>query len=217
MKFSDILPIKEGVYDPHIFKAIFTSGAPGSGKSTLVKKLLSGTGLKLLDIDKWWEYFNLYKKDKAKTYDDYWHYIQAQRKNYIEGRLGLIIDGTGKDLGRLIEIKDLLEKLGYDTAMIFVNTSLETALARAKERERQTGRAVPRENIIRSWHATQENLGRLQDIFGGKFLIVDNNEIPANLGHVEKTIKRFLDSKITNDIARHWIQQELEKRKNNLK
>ena len=31
IKLFDIL--KEGVYDPGIFKAIFTAGGPGSGKS----------------------------------------------------------------------------------------------------------------------------------------------------------------------------------------
>lgn len=211
MKYIEI--IKEGVYDPHIFKAIFTAGAPGSGKSTLSNKLLAGTGLKTLDIDRWWEYFNLFKQDRSKTYDDYWQYLQAQRRNYLMGRLGLIIDGTAKDLARIEEIKELLEQMGYDTAMIFVNTSLETALERVKQRAKETGRHVPDERVIDTWKATQANLGHLQQIFSGRFFIVDNNTTPKDLRQIEKWIRKFLDSKPTKAEARQWIHSELTKRR----
>ena len=54
--------------------------------------------------------------------------------NYIEGRLGLIIDGTGKDFEKITRRARNLEALGYDTHMIFVNTSLDVALQRNAER-----------------------------------------------------------------------------------
>lgn len=211
MNYDEI--IKEGVYDPHIFKAIFTAGAPGSGKSTISGKLLAGTGLKVLDIDKWWEYFNLLKQDKSKTYDDYWSYIQAQRKNYLMGRLGLIIDGTAKDIARIEEIRMLLENLGYDTAMIFVNTSLETSIQRVEARAKETGRVVPRDRVVDTWKATQANLGHLQQIFSGNFFIVDNNTEPKDLRKIEKWIRHFLNTKPTSEEARRWVHDELQKRK----
>jgi adenylylsulfate kinase-like enzyme len=34
-----IAPVEEGVYDPHIFKAVFMAGSPGAGKSTIANKL----------------------------------------------------------------------------------------------------------------------------------------------------------------------------------
>ena len=40
-----ILPVDEGVHDPHIFKAVFMAGSPGAGKSTIANKLFAGTGL----------------------------------------------------------------------------------------------------------------------------------------------------------------------------
>ena len=36
--------ITEGVYDPSIFKAFFLAGGPGSGKSWVSTKALSGMG-----------------------------------------------------------------------------------------------------------------------------------------------------------------------------
>ena len=48
--------ITEGVYDPGTFKAVFFSGGPGSGKSTVVDALsLKSLGLKLVNTDKAFE------------------------------------------------------------------------------------------------------------------------------------------------------------------
>ena len=38
----------------------------------------------------------------------------AQMKLYIDGRLGLILDGTGKDYNKISTIKKQLDTLGYD-------------------------------------------------------------------------------------------------------
>ena len=46
----------EGPNDPHIFKAIFLAGGPGSGKTFVQKKLLSSTGLKPVNSDDMYEY-----------------------------------------------------------------------------------------------------------------------------------------------------------------
>ena len=35
---------------------------------------------------------------------------------------GVIIDGTGKDVNKIGRQKRLLDQIGYDTYMIFVNT-----------------------------------------------------------------------------------------------
>ena len=43
--------IKEGVYDPNIFKAVFMAGGPGSGKSYIAGKTTAGLGLKVINSD----------------------------------------------------------------------------------------------------------------------------------------------------------------------
>ena len=57
-------------------------------------------------------------------------------KNYTEGRLGVIIDGTGHKYGSILKKKRELEEIGYDCFMVFINTSLEVALERNEKRER---------------------------------------------------------------------------------
>ena len=98
--------------------------------------------------------------------------ITKQRKsNYIQGRLGLVIDGTGKDYEKIKTQKIELEKLGYETAMIFVNTNIETAVARDEKRERTLGaRVTP------MWQAVQKNIGRFQNLFRQNMFIVDNSD-----------------------------------------
>ena len=99
-----------------------------------------GTGK--LDIDKWpdevfdaiaggdedSETMTVRKKAKLLT--------KARKKNYMEGRLGMIIDGTGHNYSKLSKEKQELEALGYDCYMVFVNTSLDVAHKRNKERAR---------------------------------------------------------------------------------
>ena len=100
--------LQEGVYDPNILKAFFLAGGPGSGKSYVVRRTTGGLGMKVVNSDNAFE--KLLKdaglslkmppeeeaprdivRAKAKTI------TKKQQKNYIEGRLGLIIDGTGKN------------------------------------------------------------------------------------------------------------------------
>ena len=43
--------IKEGLYDPGIFKAFFLAGGPGAGKTYVTRKVTGGLGLKNVNSD----------------------------------------------------------------------------------------------------------------------------------------------------------------------
>ena len=55
----------------------------------------------------------------------------------LDGRLGIIVDGTADKLEKITNLKNTFEHLGYDCYMIFVNTSLDVALERNSQRERK--------------------------------------------------------------------------------
>ena len=47
--------INEGLYDPGIFKVFFLAGGPGSGKTFVTSSAFAGTGLKLVNSDRFLE------------------------------------------------------------------------------------------------------------------------------------------------------------------
>jgi predicted kinase len=115
--------------------------------------------------------------------------------------LGIIIDGTGDEVTKIKKKVEHAESLGYDCYMVFVNTSLEVAQARNKNR----GRVLSDELVTQIWKACQENLGKFQTIFSGRFVIVDNTEYKPVSNTVQKQIDAFLRKPIYNQIGKKWI------------
>lgn len=129
--------------------------------------------------------------------------VTKQIKDFYEqGRLGMIIDGTGHDFAKIKKQKEHAETLGYDCFMVFVNTSLEVA----KERNLQRSRTVPEDLLTASWKACQENMGKFQQLFGGaKFHIIDNSVKGVKPEEVTKASNKFLSQPIYNPIGKKWI------------
>jgi len=232
--------LQEGVNDPGILKAFFMAGGPGSGKSYVAGELFAlpksedyGTvsydnGLKLVNSDKNFEI--LLKKaniDMAQLMDlkdkmpDKWQdamQIRARAKRmtknmqdmYIDGRLGMIIDGTGKNYKKIEGQVEKLRSLGYDCYMVFVNTSLDVA----QERNASRTRKLPKDMVKQMWDEVQQNIGKFQRLFKAKrFEIVDNSEygnsMPIDL--VSKEIRKFMKQPVSNPLGKVWIEQERKK------
>ena len=217
--------ITEGVYDPSIFKAFFLAGGPGSGKSFVSKSALSGMGLNVINSDAAFE--SKLKKEKM-TLDFAAHdekqiikrdKIRSKSKQIagmqlglaLEGRLGIIIDSTARDVEKIQQQAQNLRAIGYDIHMVFVNTTLEVALERNKSRPR----VLPDAIVINSHKQIQKNMGRLQRIFGSRnFIVVDNNKHGEDVNPmVHKKIRGMINRAPTSYQAVKWIHRELEKRK----
>jgi len=127
---------------------------------------------------------------------------QLQKKFYEAGRLGMIIDGTGHVYGKIAKNKKYAESLGYDTYMVFVNTSLEVA----KERNKNRDRVLSDKLLTKSWNDVQNNLGKFQNLFGGNFRIVDNTVYKPIAKQVQKAVNTFIRKKVYNPIGKKWIQ-----------
>ena len=213
--------LQEGVYDPNIFKAFFLAGGPGSGKSYVVRKTTGGTGLKSVNSDEAFELllkraglslkmppeeFERKEVQRARAKE----LTKAKQKNYLEGRLGLIIDGTGKDADKILKQKAGLEELGYDTYMIFVNTSLDVALKRNADRPRRVAEPI----VVKSWKDVQANIGKFSNMFRAGFIVVDNNNAGEDVfNDVWKRVKGLLRKKVQNTRALSWMAAELAKKK----
>lgn len=228
--------LDEGRNDPGILKAFFMAGGPGSGKSYVASELFAlpksddfGTvsydnGLKLVNSDKNFEF--LLKKaniDMAELMDlknkspEEWEKAMQIRDRakkltgnmqdmYIKGRLGMIIDGTGKNYKKIEGQVERLRSLGYDCYMVFVNTSL----AVAQERNAARPRKLPTDMVTKMWDEVQQNIGKFQRLFKSKrFEVVDNSEYgdTTPIDMVSKEIRKFMAQPVSNPIGKQWLKQ----------
>ena len=228
--------VKEGVFDPSIFKAIFLAGGPGSGKSYVAGKTTGGLGLKLVNSDNTLERLLIKhnvpldfttlspdetaKKDLLRTRAKELTFGQMKVKAfkgrgaldlYIAGRLGLVIDGTGKDFDDIHRQASYLKKMGYDTYMIFVNTSEQVAQQRNLERPRK----LKPEKVKQFWDEVQQNIGRFQAYFRPtNFIIIDNNNAGEDVfNKISKRIRGLVKKKVTNPVAIQWIAMQMQSRR----
>lgn len=234
--------INEGVNDPGIFKAIFLAGGPGSGKSFVGSEIVgvptnmsfSPSGLKVVNSDPEFEYFlkkqGIDPSSLAKMSDKEFKKVttgatspreqaktikKAKEKLYVQGRLGLLIDGTGDDYAKIRKKFTDLKKMGYDCFMIFVNTTIEVAQERNRRRERK----LPEKIVHKIWTEVQKNMGKFQGLFKQNFIIIDNSEIivpkkgsPSFAKEINSAVRRFINLPIKSGLAKNWIKKQKEAR-----
>ena len=227
--------LTEGVHDKAIFKAVFLSGGPGSGKDYVLDNTLAGHGLTEINSDKALE-FLMDKKNLDKTMPasekEVRDIVRGKAKDLTElrqrlallGRNGLIINGTGDDPKKYAKIKKELEELGYETSMIAVNTKDEISSKRNIERGQRGGRTVP-ENIRKEkWDAVNNARPEMAKLFGKNYMEFDNSEdlrsaspdvVKAKkdeLLQLYKGIQDFVKRPPKNQQASSWIAGELSKK-----
>ena len=178
-------------------------------------------GLKVVNSDEQLEFGLM----KAKMHSDMTKYSDAEtmekeriRKKgktitkkreqlWINGRLGLVIDGTAKNPNKLsVQIKTLTD-VGYSCYMIFVNTSLDMALAGNAGRARK----LTDETVRATWEEVQRVKDQLANLFPGGFVEIENNREGEDVFRkafveIGKLIKRPPSS----PQAKAWIAHELE-------
>lgn len=219
------LPLMEkeaGRYDPGIFKAVWLAGGPGSGKSYVTSLLRPETfGLKLVNVDILFELFarkqglslkldqlspqDVVRKDQLRELS--WTVLQSRLDSYIDARLGVFIDGTGR-IYRDIEVsRDQLRGIGYECMMIFVNTSLEVAMERNSMRDR----SLSDDQVKIFWHQVQQNIGKFQQLFGGRNFAVVDNTTPVDddvVLPIWKHLRGFSTAPLHSIQALEWVKRE---------
>ena len=203
--------LNESILDRGILKAVFLAGIGGAGKSYVVSKIMSGAiEPRIVNVDK---FIELYGQGYEKEYFDRSRkQTTKQLIQYVNSLLPLAIDNTSKKHEVVIKRANILESLGYDTAMIYVNTSLDTSLQRASTRKRK----VPEEEIISAYEYLQKSKPFLRAKFG-LFLEVNNEDGEFTDDVITKLFKKmafFYDNPVRNPIGIETIELM---RKNNWK
>jgi len=196
--------LNEGINDKGIFKACFMCGHPGAGKSYTLSKIKSGSvEPRIVNTDKAFPLFKEY-------WNDQWGKIATKVKiinsnqlaGYINSMLPLAVDGTANNPSAVLKRVGILESFGYDVGMVFVNTSLETAIERASKRERQ----VDKDFIEKVY----KQVNKAKTFYRGKFqtwIEVDNNDGELTndvVTHAFKFMNSFYNSSINNPIGQEY-------------
>jgi hypothetical protein len=224
--------LEEGPNDPGIFKAIFITGGPGSGKSYVVSHL-KGLGLTELNSDIALEFlmkkhnmsfdvagmdhinranFNVLRS-RAKDVK------QTQKDLALSGRRGIILNFVGDDLAKTEKIKRELEDLGYETMMIFVNVPNEISKQRNNERLKVGSRRLPDDIRQDAWEASQRAIAKYWKIFtirgeNDHFIVFNNINTPEAKGELERIYRKvmnFVKKPIAAPAALHWLSSRMGK------
>lgn len=227
--------LSEGVHDKGIFKAVFLSGGPGSGKDYVLDNTLAGHGLIEINSDKALEFLmdkNNLDKKMPETEADARTLVRGKAKDMTElkqklallGRNGIIINGTGDDPAKYAKIKKNLEEIGYETSMVAVVTRDEISAQRNVERGQRGGRTVP-ENIRKEkWDAVHNSRPDMAKLFGNSYVEFDNSEDLRNappevvkakkeeMLNIFKNVQKFVQAPPKNEQAKAWVAGELQKK-----
>ena len=221
--------LEEGVHDPGIFKVVFTAGGPGSGKSFIAgesgmggskkgKMVMSPFGLKIVNSDIIYEKLlkaakvepvpeQIFSPKGQKIRGHAKKLTKARQKGWLSGRLGLLVDGTGKDYNKIKKLSDALRVLGYSSYMLFVNTSLDVA----QQRNMMRTRKLEPTEVEEMWKAVQQNMGKFQQYFGRQnFVLVDNNSPSQDvLSDLFVQMEKLIKEPVTHRAALAWMKDQL--------
>lgn len=201
--------ITESINDKGIFKAVFVMGIPGSGKSYTVDKIAGSIMPRIVNTDSSLEflvkkygddYKNVWERHGPKTEK----MTQGKLKRALDGALPLMLENTSASASSILLRMGLLESLGYDIAMVYINTDLEVALDRANKRDR----VVDADFIKRAHVKIEKDVEFLKPKFL-KFMEIKNSagELTDDvLMQAYKAMQHFYSSPVQNPIGKRNME-----------
>jgi cytidyltransferase-like protein len=184
-------------YSRGMFKAIFVTGGPGSGKDIILREAISENKAVELNVTQIYEYLQD-KMTLAEKTNDY-------RRDSIKNRMPLIINGPADLAEKMVYIKEELEELGYETMMVFVDTSNETS----KERNMKLAKMVSESIRQEKWMQSQKHKSHYRNNFSN-FVHFNNNgnfdELEEQITDTYQKINTFIETQNFNESAYLWFK-----------
>ena len=203
MKLFDILQEIKG--KP---KAIILAGAPGAGKGYILRGLNLGN-LKTLNVDD--IYVPMLKKAnitldlknatpeersaQAKAMAAANKEFKGDLATTIEGKQSFILDGTAASYKTTSNLKNELQKAGYEVFMLYVYTDLERSLKQNQDRFEKSGgkdRSLAPGIVMKTWMDVTKNFAPYKELFGNNFVSVANTLGDEKLTNLEDIVTKYL-------------------------
>jgi adenylate kinase family enzyme len=199
--------LKEATNSP---KAVILAGAPGAGKSSIVGNIISGMGLKVLNID---DHFIKNLKDAGVSLDlkkggpeersKAATAMQSAQKTYaseleqeIEKRGNIVIDGTAASYKKTEQLKETLENVGYEVFMVYVYSSLEKSLRKNEDRFERSGgedRSLMPFIVLQTWAGVTKNFIPYLNLFGENFVATTTDKNLVDAESLEDIFKKYIE------------------------
>lgn len=207
--------VTESINDRGILKALFIVGIPGAGKSYTVRQLSGAISPKVVNTDKATEFLS--RKFQLPSNDETWKSFFKDRTkplttgmlaSYLNGLLPLFVDGTSNNTANILNRAGILESLGYDVGMVFINTDLEVAKERAIKRGAEIDRHVSLDFIEKVHAEAEEN----REYFRGKFgFFKEVNNNPGELDDaailkIFRQVAGFYNSEVENPVGKRLLE-----------
>lgn len=208
--------VSESINDKGILKALFIVGIPGAGKSYTASQLKGAISPRIVNTDKATEFLS--KKLGIPSNSDTWRTVFRDRTrpmttgaltNYLNSMLPLFVDGTSNDVSNILGRAGILESVGYDVGMVFIDTNLDVALERAKNRGADIDRHVDEDFIKKVYELSQKN----KEYFKGKFSFF--REVSNNPGELDdaailkifKQVSGFYSEPVENPVGIRTLEK----------
>ena len=183
--------------DHGLFKAVFVTGGPGSGKDIVIREAIPEAHAIELNVVQAYDYL----ADKHKLFEQSNDY----RREALRNRGPLIINGPADDIQRISYIKEELEEIGYTTLMIFVHTSDEVS----QERNTKLSRMMV-ENIRHDkWLRSQKSKNMYFEMFEN-VIEFDNSDtiIEENVSDIYQLTQKFFEKNMFNEYSLGWLESK---------
>lgn len=159
-------------------KAIILAGTPGSGKDKILKEAILPHGFTEVSTD---------------TFD-------------IDNIDGNIVVNGAANFEKICSIKEQLENTGYNTIMVFVNTSNETSRQRNEARAIAGGRVINEATRFTKWKIAQDNLARYDQLFEKVIEVKNDLDLNQNQQIIQETYSKLMKS-VSKEIAEFALNE----------
>ena len=170
-------------------KVVFLAGGAGSGKSNIVNKLdLKNQGFKIVNSDISLEWLKKNSglpadmRDLTKEQRSTLGKLGAESRKIARRKMmkyqgnanGVVVDGTGGSIKSMTNLVNEFKDKGYDVSMLYVETSLDTALERNRARKE---RSLLDTIVKRNHEAVKNNKPKFKEMFGETFMEVNTDNL----------------------------------------
>jgi cytidyltransferase-like protein len=181
-----------------LFKAIFVTGGPGSGKDVIIREAIAESRATEINLKQAFDYIVDKQKLSEKTTDP--------RREAIRHRGPLIINGPADADEQFMYVKEELEELGYSTLMVFVNTTNEVS----QERNTKLSRMMVESIRYDKWIQAQNNKNLFNEKFDN-FIYFDNTgtleSIEEDITNTYLNITKFIDGRVYGETSLSWLEK----------